>query len=99
MSKWTTHFALVAALILAGVGPWIGCATCSKAELAAECKTVSVGCAECGCDGGPGYRKPDGQCLSYDEFDDGVCRDKTDDCAFENHPNSGQNRCCTWQGD
>ncbi len=51
-------------------------------------------CEGCGCKGGPGYRGPDGRCVSFKKLDR-VCGDPpTTHCVFENAPATGANREC-----
>lgn len=51
-------------------------------------------CKGCGCKGGPGYRGPDGRCVSFKALTK-VCGDPpTTFCVFENAPGTGANRDC-----
>ena len=50
-------------------------------------------CHGCGCNGGPGYRAPDGHCVGFRELDK-VCGNPPDRCVFENAPGTGANHEC-----
>lgn len=51
-------------------------------------------CRGCGCKGGPGYRGPDGHCVSFKALEKTCGRPATSRCTFENAPGTGLNRDC-----
>ena len=51
-------------------------------------------CTGCGCRGGPGYRGPNGQCVSYRNLDRICGSGPHSACRFKNAQNSGRNREC-----
>ena len=51
-------------------------------------------CRGCGCQGGPGYRGPDGKCVGFKNLTK-VCGDPPESrCTFENAPGTGANHDC-----
>lgn len=55
-------------------------------------------CRGCGCKGGPGYRGPDGRCVSFKTLESVCGRPPTSRCTFENAPGTGLNRDCARDG-
>ncbi len=52
-------------------------------------------CQGCGCKGGPGYRGPDGRCVSFKNLERVCGQPPGPPCVFENAPGTGANRACT----
>jgi hypothetical protein len=63
------------------------------ASPAVECHELPR-CTGCGCKGGPGYRGPNGQCVSYAQLFKVCGNPPGSPCTFENAPNTGLNREC-----
>ena len=60
----------------------------------ALCVMDGGSCRGCGCKGGPGYRAPNGRCVSFKRLEK-VCGPYPHArCAFENAPGTGANRAC-----
>ncbi|WP_246251990.1 hypothetical protein [Ancylobacter pratisalsi] len=51
-------------------------------------------CKGCGCKGGPGYRGPDGNCVSFKNLSRVCGNPPKTRCRFENAPGTGLNRDC-----
>ena len=51
-------------------------------------------CRGCGCKGGPGYRAPNGRCVSFKRLEKVCGAYPHRRCAFENAPGTGANRAC-----
>lgn len=66
----------------------------SPAAIARNCPDLPP-CTGCGCRGGPGYRGPNGHCVSYRDLDRVCGPNPASRCVFENLPNTGLNRECT----
>ncbi len=52
------------------------------------CFTTAAGacqCTGCGCKGGPGFRDPNKQCVSYEKLDSVCGSPPTTRCVFEHH--------------
>ena len=64
-----------------------------SAPFAKDCPQLPT-CHGCGCRGGPGYRAPDGHCVSYREIARVCGANPAERCTFENLPNTGLNREC-----
>jgi hypothetical protein len=61
--------------------------------MAANCPDRPA-CSGCGCKGGPGYRGPDGKCVSFRNLARVCGHPATTRCVFENAPGTGANREC-----
>jgi len=51
-------------------------------------------CTGCGCQGGPGYRGPDGKCVGFKNLKRVCGSPPTTHCVFENAPGTGANHDC-----
>ncbi len=51
-------------------------------------------CKGCGCKGGPGYRAPDGKCVSFKNIHRKCGTPPEKRCIFENAPGTGANKSC-----
>ncbi|WP_190235279.1 hypothetical protein [Allorhizobium terrae] len=61
--------------------------------LAAECKQGDH-CEGCGCEGGPGYRAPNGKCVGFKNLAKLSGTPPEMRCVFENAQGTGVNRDC-----
>jgi hypothetical protein len=61
--------------------------TLAVAILFISCGTAAIACqcTGCGCKGGPGFRGPNGQCVSYKKLDSVCGSPPTTRCVFEHH--------------
>jgi len=58
------------------------------------CRNDAPPCRGCGCRGGPGYRGPNGKCVSFKRLRKACGSPPTKRCVFENAPGTGANRKC-----
>ncbi len=75
-------------LMLMGA-PWAAGSTAAQAACPANRH-----CHGCGCAGGPGYRAPDGHCVSYRELSRVCGSPPSQRCRFENAPGTGAHAAC-----
>jgi hypothetical protein len=84
-----------AGAVLHGTAP-VSSQPVAEAPAPAQCLDLPM-CKGCGCKGGPGYRGPNGQCVSYAQLFKVCGNPPGAPCVFENAPNTGLNRACMAQ--